>query len=65
VGIVSTRGEVAELAAFKIEHSLWTITRAGTDLRAFEARKGGVTVRGARLDELAQRIIEAEAAWPS
>jgi hypothetical protein len=62
---VSTRGAVAELAAFKIAHPLWTVTRAGMDLRAFEARKGGVVVCGATLGELAQRITEAERNWPS
>jgi hypothetical protein len=62
---MSTHSAVAELAAFKIEHPVWTVIRAGTGLRSFEASRAGVIVRGATLGELAQRIGEAEAAWPS
>jgi hypothetical protein len=42
-------GAVAGLAAFKLARPLWTVTRAGTDLRAFQARRGGVVVCGATL----------------
>jgi hypothetical protein len=59
------RGAVADLAHFKIAHALWTVCRSGPGLRGFEARKGGVVVRGATLAELAQRIAEAERNWPS
>jgi hypothetical protein len=62
---VSTRGAVAELAAFKIRFSPWTVTRSGTDFRRFTAIRGGVSVTAATLGELASRINEAEAAWPS
>jgi len=62
---VSTRGAVAELAVFKLAYPLWTVTRAGTGLREFRAARGGVVVNGKTLGELAQRIGEAEAAWPS
>jgi hypothetical protein len=58
------RGSVAGLAHFKLTFPLWTVTRSGPGLRAFEARRGGVVVRAATLPELAQRIGEAEAAWP-
>ena len=59
-----SRGSVADLARLKVAYPLWTITRAGTDLRAFEARKGGVLVKAASLGELADRIRSAEANWP-
>jgi hypothetical protein len=62
---VTTRGEVAELAAFKLAWPLWTITRAGTDMRRFTAIRGGVTVTAASLAELADRISQTERNWPS
>ena len=62
---MSARGAVAELAAFKTGRPLWTITRSGTDLRRFTAVRGGVSVTAATLAELASRIAETEAAWPS
>jgi hypothetical protein len=59
------RAAVADLARFKIGHPLWTVTRAGPDLRGYTARRGGVVLCAATLGELAQRIGETEAAWPS
>jgi hypothetical protein len=60
-----SRGAVADLARFKITHSLWSVSRAGPGLRSFEARRGGVLVQAATLPEPEQRITEAESSWPS
>jgi hypothetical protein len=60
-----SRGAVADFARFRADHPLWTITRAGMDLRAFEARKGGVLVKAASLGELADRIRAADLHPPS
>jgi len=60
-----SRGAVADFARFRVEHPMWTVTRAGTDLRGFEARKGGVLVKAASLGELAGRIRAAEQHRPS
>jgi len=55
-----SRDAVAVLTAFKLAHPLWAVTRAGTSLRAFEARKGGLVIRAASLGELAKRIRVVE-----
>ena len=60
-----SRDAAADLAHFKISHSFWSVSQAGPSLRAFEARRGGGVVQATTLPELAQRISEAEAAWPS
>ena len=58
-------GAVADLARFKIDHPLWTVTRAGVDLREYEARRRGLVIRAASLSELGQRIRAAERHPPS